>query len=553
MEVVASVNRVKNEGEVNKMQTDPENPSENALKFSIKKYVCGSGGGMTTAPVFVFADSRMGADDFVVYPCAGLGTGQELDSVGYIVFCKTRACNVAFYTWWMKYIYIPWIKQLRTFSNLAPLDPFYHTEDGEWCQIQMLLKGPGSDAMIDLLKEEKIAIIKLSASTTEIEQPMDNSNEFKSGKTVLKNIDEDELNFVGAVKDNITNIMYNHNHTSDWSGTAPNKTLMKPWFVKTASKALQRVWYASARTADLKHIAKGFVHCGFFHKKCKVKPYYIGFDRILNNVRRRPGEKPLTIEASNLIKEKLPHLASCIRRAGELDDCKMMDCLGWKENDPYWEASVNHLVIYRRRCIILTNLSWLEEEDKKKVAAAEAVEAAKAQKAQKTLDRDAKKVASAADKADKDARRELAKNTAKEKKDVEADLRAKIKQLEAQLKEKPPNARPRAEETAPAAEKDAPPQKKRKRVVKPDDGVAAATERAALAMTDFTAFVDDSRSKRPRHVGTYCSSTECYKNPAAVVVEEGCMKPCLQNSLHKHLCHPCWMAKRVCKLCTTSE
>lgn len=170
-----------------KTQVDPDSPDENNLKFSVRKYVCGSASGHTTEAVYMFADSRMGEEDFANYDCAGLGSGTDLASKGHIVFCNSRAGNRKFYNWWLSKIYIPFVQQLRELNQLSENDIFLLSEDGEQIQIDMLIE-QSEDAreLSALLWSNKVVVVKLSASTTEIEQAMDNSCTFKAPKTATQ-------------------------------------------------------------------------------------------------------------------------------------------------------------------------------------------------------------------------------------------------------------------------------------------------------------------------------------------------------------------------------
>ena len=96
------------------------------------------------------------------YAVPGLGA-DTIASKGWIVFCKTRACNAVFYKWWFKEVMVPWIVQLRQHSGLMADDPFLLTLDGEFTQIQMYMEDPEIARMCE--EEYKIIVLKGPASS----------------------------------------------------------------------------------------------------------------------------------------------------------------------------------------------------------------------------------------------------------------------------------------------------------------------------------------------------------------------------------------------------
>jgi hypothetical protein len=95
-------------GDVNEVGKDAS-----SMKFSVKRYATGSAAGRSPPPVYIFPDARMKDNEIATYPVPGLGSGQEPNAVGYIVFCQTRACNRAFYKWWLMVVFLPFVEALR--------------------------------------------------------------------------------------------------------------------------------------------------------------------------------------------------------------------------------------------------------------------------------------------------------------------------------------------------------------------------------------------------------------------------------------------------------
>lgn len=56
-----------------------------------------SAGGFTADPIYILADNNMQKQDFDVYAVPGLHGNTGMVGTGYVVFCKTRCCNQAFY------------------------------------------------------------------------------------------------------------------------------------------------------------------------------------------------------------------------------------------------------------------------------------------------------------------------------------------------------------------------------------------------------------------------------------------------------------------------
>jgi hypothetical protein len=79
-----------------------------------------------------------------------------------------------------------------------------------------------------------------------------------------------------------------------------------------------------------------------------------------------------------------------MRRDGELNDNNVMDTINWPVDHPLRGKSHNHLVVNRRRCIILTNKYWVQmeyAERQQRIADAQASLVAKENKATATVAR----------------------------------------------------------------------------------------------------------------------------------------------------------------------
>ena len=84
--------------------------------YFIKFYLLINAAGCQSDPVFVIADSTMPED--VIHPMQvrGLSIGTQIDGKGWLVFCKTRGANEAFYMWFNRVILFKLLHQ-------SPIEP----------------------------------------------------------------------------------------------------------------------------------------------------------------------------------------------------------------------------------------------------------------------------------------------------------------------------------------------------------------------------------------------------------------------------------------------
>ena len=70
---------------------------KNIVSYFIKYFLLIFADGSTGPPAYVVADGSMDGNDIEVYRVPALGISTELHSVGYVVFCKSRCCNINFF------------------------------------------------------------------------------------------------------------------------------------------------------------------------------------------------------------------------------------------------------------------------------------------------------------------------------------------------------------------------------------------------------------------------------------------------------------------------
>ena len=168
------------------LKVQPIKQNNGIVKYSIKYLLLISAAGYQADPVYILADDNMGLNDLDVQRVAGLGIGTDIGNSGYVVFCKTRCCNIAFYDWFNRYILLPFIEKIKENFGIDEAAPAWFQLDGEPEQIAIYSK----PAILKLFKENNVLIGKQCASSTEIEQPCDIGNCFKGSKTKLLSIDD---------------------------------------------------------------------------------------------------------------------------------------------------------------------------------------------------------------------------------------------------------------------------------------------------------------------------------------------------------------------------
>lgn len=165
------------------------NDLSNCLAFGIKWFALISASGHHASHVLIFQDKGMAADEIDVVQTNLLGSSSDAGIKGYIVFCKSRCCNVRFYEWYNNEILIPFIKTQRKEHAEAAERPAWFILDGERIQIN----GYFNEELLKRLENENITVGKLPASTTSITQPLDVGNCFLAAKTKFRKLKQGYL------------------------------------------------------------------------------------------------------------------------------------------------------------------------------------------------------------------------------------------------------------------------------------------------------------------------------------------------------------------------
>ena len=79
----------------------PVKDNNGGVLFTIKYYLLIGAAGEQSDPIFIIADDNMGPEDIDAHKIPELAVHTHPDSTAYVVFCKTRCCNAAFYKWFV--------------------------------------------------------------------------------------------------------------------------------------------------------------------------------------------------------------------------------------------------------------------------------------------------------------------------------------------------------------------------------------------------------------------------------------------------------------------
>ena len=165
--------------------------STGTLGMAIKYLHFHNAAGNAAPPVYIIADPSLGEDEFVWEEIPNFGNTADVGTVGYIVACKTRNCNAAFYRWYGTTIVEPFVQKCRTINECKNLDGTperaFVTCDGEASQISVFQE----EQMLALFVEALIDFGKSPASCSATCQSSDASVFFKALKAKLKSVSKE--------------------------------------------------------------------------------------------------------------------------------------------------------------------------------------------------------------------------------------------------------------------------------------------------------------------------------------------------------------------------
>jgi hypothetical protein len=162
--------------------------SQGTTDLFIKLYHFHMAAGMAANPVYCVAVASMGPEDLIVRRIQGLGSHNNADNCGWIVFTKTRSCNTAFYRWFYEHIVVPFVVLCRfnykcAYANGDPMHAFVYC-DGESKQIEVFQ----NPEIISSMQTNLILLGKTPASCSGILQSSDVSPFFRDCKQFLRSI-----------------------------------------------------------------------------------------------------------------------------------------------------------------------------------------------------------------------------------------------------------------------------------------------------------------------------------------------------------------------------
>jgi hypothetical protein len=308
----------------------PDNIVGSLVQFFIKYYLLMNALGNISTPVYIIADEEIPVGQFRAFEVQSLAHGVSVNDTAYVVLCKSRAGNEAFYIWFNQYIMIPFVLNLKRIHALDVNSATWYQLDGEEMQIRCY----EDISMLSVLENNNIIIGKPSGSTTEITQPCDRGNVFKASKKTIKSVSD-------------TNIDSNPHKVAILTQLFINNSSLDSRKRKLAVYGLIRVQIALQQTIRMRMITDSFAWTGIY-------PFNIS--KILSSC----SNKPTYDEELNIL-SAMPRLVVKFKNQGELYD------QDFDEENIKKTSVKDHLVTNRRRSIILTSHAYVSRNYTKKI------------------------------------------------------------------------------------------------------------------------------------------------------------------------------------------
>jgi hypothetical protein len=365
--------------------------NSNGVAFFIKYYLLMSATGDVHDPVFVVQDKYMKEGAFTKFWVPGLGVGTDLRGGGWLCFCQTRGCNLAFYRWLFRDYFCETVLKVRTAYHLLDDSPAWFQLDGEPLQIKCFEE----ESLADHFCELCIVCGKPPASTTECTQACDCGNCFKGSKTALKGIKDVDIDVdlyawqIEYLRDKVFAVHMAETRQQELEPPAPppdsapkgkkKKKLpeqMSSEHRKMAIMGLLRIQKAVGAAVKRSTVQDSW-------KKTGIYPFSL--DTILASCKKK-----VSIKERDIIYAGLPKLARRIMDCGELLGADLTTALGPDIYLPHL-FSRDLLVMYRRRSVILTHQAILAGLWQKVRGAVEKAAAAQQKKADAVEEKATKK------------------------------------------------------------------------------------------------------------------------------------------------------------------
>lgn len=313
----------------------PDESNKGITAYFIKYYLIMNAYGQISHPIFVVADETMAEDTIDVYRVPCLSLSVSLESTGWLVFCKTRCCNLAFYRWLLKDMIVDFISLIKKHHQIDATSLAWFQLDGEALQI-----APFNDSTIlQVFHANNITVGKPPASTTSITQPCDVGPCFKSVKSALKKYDDSDVENMKFELCELGKIFDQHVSKSSTSKQ------MSARHQKLAKLGLLRVKRALTETINPIFVKHSFEATGI---------YPLSVDKMIGNC-----SKKVSLDEMSEIREKLPQLVKVFSRQGELlaKDFNIFGSFVTEES-----KNKDNLVLNHRRSVILTSKALIARE-----------------------------------------------------------------------------------------------------------------------------------------------------------------------------------------------
>lgn len=322
--------------------------------YTLKYYLLISADGTAGPPVYVVAHRGMKEGEYKAYPIEGLGYSVGLEDIGYIVLCRDRSMNVAFYKWFIETLLIQFVEKQKRRNTLPVETLTFFQLDGEAKQIECF-KDP---LCLEVCNANSIVVGKPPASTTATTQPCDAGNCFKASKGALKKITDEDVKHKTGMLGLIRQQLKAHNST--YSATQK----LSAAHLTMAAYGCLRVQQALINTVKSNVITDSFNKAGVWDYH--LKPPGPNIDTIIANCKPLFGGV-MSEEDELHIRTAMPNLVTLMRTQGELFESDF-DANNVRKNIDT-KHDKDSLVMSRRRMVFLTNPRVIAREMTRKLDA----------------------------------------------------------------------------------------------------------------------------------------------------------------------------------------
>lgn len=313
--------------EIGHLRLQPVKDNAGGMNLFIKSFLLISAAGFSGNAVYIVADANMESNSIDVYESYHLSHHSNVESKGFVVFCKTRQLCKEFFTWYIKDYFIPTVAKVRNIYGYSRENRALLTLDGEDIQLAPY-KNPEIQKM---LSDSNIEVAKSPASTTAATQPCDVGNCFKAAKTSLKRINDCQISHLTESIDAVTNLVQKHCQLVQ---------KLEKDVVRSIVYGLMRIKYACSSAYKPSTIEHSFAKSG---------AYPFDIVKVLRNCSTPASD----IEVQHIMKA-LPDLTKLYKKQGQLCEADFEE-FNIRKSPQNSTISKDKLTISRRRTVTLTN------------------------------------------------------------------------------------------------------------------------------------------------------------------------------------------------------